>query len=87
MKKIIPIIFATVFCGCSEPNEPVNKPVKPSRKIEVNWTLENGYEDSQTFTVIIVDSCEYLKSNYDRSRSITHKGNCRFCEQRRRNEN
>lgn len=36
------------------------------------------------YHVIILDSCEYYSndSKYD----ITHKGNCRFCKERRQKE-
>ena len=31
---------------------------------------------------VIIDSCEYIKWNY----GFTHKGNCKFCEERRKKE-
>lgn len=32
--------------------------------------------------IIIVDSCEYIRWNY----GFTHKGNCKFCAERRKKE-
>ena len=32
--------------------------------------------------VVVIDSCEYIKWGY----GLTHKGNCKFCEDRRRQE-
>ena len=32
--------------------------------------------------VVVIDSCEYIKCGY----GLTHKGNCKFCEERRRQE-
>ena len=34
------------------------------------------------YGTIIVDSCEYIRSSY----RIAHKGNCRFCKERRQKE-
>ena len=34
------------------------------------------------FGTIIIDSCEYIKGY----RRLAHKGNCRFCKERRQNE-
>ena len=32
--------------------------------------------------VVVIDSCEYIKWNY----GMSHKGNCKFCKQRREKE-
>lgn len=32
--------------------------------------------------IVIVDSCEYIRWNY----GFTHKGNCKFCSERRKKE-
>ena len=34
------------------------------------------------FGTIIIDSCEYVSSAY----KLSHKGNCRFCKERRQKE-
>ena len=34
------------------------------------------------FNIIIVDSCEYIRG----LRKLAHKGNCRFCKERRQKE-
>lgn len=42
------------------------------------------------FNIIIVDSCEYLKNTVTTGYSgygyFAHKGNCRFCKERRQKE-
>ncbi len=42
------------------------------------------------FNVVVIDSCEYLKAHNDRGYSgygyFAHKGNCRFCKERRQKE-
>ena len=40
----------------------------------------------ENYHVIIYDSCEYLSHKTRISGGITHKGNCRFCAERRRAE-
>ncbi len=34
------------------------------------------------YNVQVIDSCEYIVSDYYKSRTITHKGNCKFCQLR-----
>lgn len=34
------------------------------------------------FGTIIIDSCEYVSGGY----KLSHKGNCRFCKERRQKE-
>lgn len=36
--------------------------------------------------IVVIDSCEYIVNghNYYNNYAITHKGNCKFCEERKR---
>jgi hypothetical protein len=34
------------------------------------------------FTILTIDSCEYIVSGFGSSRNVTHKGNCKFCNNR-----
>ena len=64
MKKIIAFaLLAMMMVGCEEKNE--------NREYA---TCERGY----TYEVLVIDSCEYLRSAYQ----LAHKGNCRFCTER-----
>ena len=45
-------------------------------------TTENV--DGSAFDVIVVDSCEYLIGDCGYSGYMAHKGNCKYCEQRRK---
>lgn len=38
--------------------------------------------DIGEYGIAIIDSCEYIVDQYDRSRSITHKGNCKNCNKK-----
>ena len=47
-------------------------------------------EPFKGFSIIVIDSCEYLKnregSAYQGYGYFAHKGNCRFCAERRKQE-
>jgi len=46
---------------------------------------ENPSRDyNSRFKTVYIDSCEWLMSKY--TSEIAHKGNCRFCKERRLNE-
>lgn len=75
MKKIILLaLTALMMAGCV---------YKTEAEIEEAERL-NG------FNIMIVDSCEYLKSKegsgYLGYGFFAHKGNCRFCKERRQKE-
>lgn len=38
----------------------------------------------ENYHVIVLDSCEYYSN--DKRWDLTHKGNCKYCAERRRNE-
>jgi hypothetical protein len=60
------ILASAILFGCGAPSKDakMNSHEKPLDK---------------NFSVIVVDSCEYIVGSYDR---MTHKGNCNFCEDR-----
>lgn len=47
-------------------------------KYEVKYKVTNDYY------IAVIDSCEYFK--YNSSYGFQHKGNCRFCKERRQKE-
>lgn len=75
MKKLLLLALATMMMvGCE---------YKTTAEIEEAKRL-NG------FNIIIIDSCEYLKSKevdgYAGFGFFAHKGNCKFCAERRKQE-
>lgn len=50
----------------------------------VVYTDQRGLESSVWLKTIEYDGCEYVITEYDRGYSIAHKGNCKYCEERRR---
>ena len=86
MKKIILLTLVTsMMIGCSEPQETKSKQRVGCKQERVG----RGY------SVIIVDSCEYIEKTDDyhvggdcgvKAGYVAHKGNCRFCAERRKQE-
>ncbi len=75
MKKIILLALAALMMvGCEH---------KTDAEIEETKRL-NG------FNIVVIDSCEYLKKSvafgYNGYGYFAHKGNCRFCAERRKQE-
>lgn len=60
------LLVAVIFCGCDT-------------TVSKNPTGERYF--GSDIEVLAVDSCEYLIFASD-TRSITHKGNCKFCAER-----
>ena len=87
MKKIILLTLVTLMmAGCCNPQETKSKQERVGCKQE---RVGRGY------SVIIVDSCEYIEKTDDyhvgadfgaKAGYVAHKGNCRFCAERRKQE-
>ena len=45
---------------------------------------DGSYDTSKSLTIetVVIDSCEYISGYY----KLAHKGNCRFCKERRQKE-
>ena len=77
------LLVAVLFCGCETGEPGIQKEkIISAKRIDIQWFDENGSNRIEEFTIITIDSCEYLLARYDRSRMITHKGNCKFCAER-----
>lgn len=78
MKKKIFAFLVFVLTGCTTrqefPNEVINTTVSSAPVVNMsNYRIK----------VVVLDRCEYLM--YD-NKVVVHKGNCKFCEQRRKEE-
>ncbi len=72
MKKIILLALITLMMvGCIE----IAKKVQHT----TNTTIQEWHNQ-----IVIIDSCEYISE--ETRGLIEHKGNCRFCEERRQKE-
>lgn len=78
MKAIKLLLLLILISGCTDSGNHETQVTRSAKVMHVEWT-ENDIIRRERFTVVIIDSCEYLISEQDRSRNITHKGNCRFC--------
>ena len=80
MKNLLILIAIFTFCSCVE-NSQANMPKQECKKVTSNF--------GKTYNVVNIDSCEYLVTHsntyygYDVI-SITHKGNCKYCQKRNR---
>lgn len=75
MKKIIILaLIALMMVGCEH---------------RTNAEIEEA-ERLKGFNIVVIDSCEYLKDSetygYGGYGYFAHKGNCRFCKDRRQKE-
>lgn len=75
MKKIILLALAALMMvGC---------------KYQTDAEIEEA-ERLNGFNIVVIDSCEYLKKDETRVNQgygyFAHKGNCRFCAERRKHE-
>lgn len=87
---LILIIFVLSLVGCEPTRE-------STERYETNYPvigkiIQNNHNGSDSvyvdIRVFVIDSCEYIGRVYGGSVGIlTHKGNCKFCEERKkRNE-
>jgi hypothetical protein len=67
MKKALLLLIAVCLCSCIETTN-------------TRTVMNVGGTD---FHVIEVDSCEYLICHEGYQGYMAHKGNCKYCEQRR----
>ena len=86
MKKIFIILAVILIFGCESRTE---EQIYRDYKAKQDSIREDRYKG---FDVIVIDSCEYLiktkkPSGGDWSTRVgymSHKGNCKFCEERRK---
>lgn len=95
MKKIILLALVTlIMMGCDTRTEEqrYNDYLQEQKEVKRQIEYQNRWKG---YSVIIVDNCEYIVKTIDvcaGSRSATqsgylaHKGNCRFCAERRKQE-
>jgi hypothetical protein len=79
MKKVIICLLLStiIFCSC-ESDFAVED--RERRKLFETSETVNGYH----VAIIEIDSCQYLISGVGYSQMMTHKGNCKFCEERKK---
>jgi hypothetical protein len=87
MKKLI-VLIAILFltsCGLTqkEKEEKSNQNAQQYKMELPDQRNDKGYK------IIVLDSCEYIYAWFGEGNgggSLTHKGNCKFCKQRRMKE-
>lgn len=89
IKKIILLVLTTLtMVGCTPSYEEAKKFTDKERNKQIQQEVWHN------FHVEIIDSCEYLLRYTERASGnagygqsfMAHKGNCRFCKERRQKE-
>lgn len=82
MKNLL-ILIITIFilCSCVENNAQTRRSNQECNKVTSNF--------GKTYNIVEIDSCEYLVNHSNTYYghdviSITHKGNCKYCQKRSR---
>jgi len=72
MKKVLFILIISIlFTSCAEHPATVE---------------EDDVKCDKSSYIVIIDSCEYLREHTYACNIYIHKGNCKYCEQRRKEE-
>ena len=77
MKKLIMFLFALMLMGCNNTNDTNDEYTAPY--------AHGGFQSYQVgaeMCTVVIDSCEYIGTRFQ----LAHKGNCKFCEARRKEE-
>ena len=78
MKKIILLVLtALMLVGCDKISNEIKKVEKAQQTR--NTAIQEWHNQ-----IVIIDSCEYISE--ETRGLIEHKGNCRFCKERRQKE-
>ena len=72
MKRLLPLLAVLLMFSCTERN--------PDGSVKLNKPENDGALGNPT--LIVVDSCEYVTWGH----GLAHKGNCKYCAERRRKE-
>jgi len=64
------LLIFFIFFGCEEVN---------TNKKNSGFVISTGAE----LQLVEIDSCEYLFGEWSDASVLTHKGNCKFCEERK----
>ena len=71
MKKVLLILIISIsFVSCAD----------------FPRSIEADIEYDKKSYIVVLDSCEYLKEHTYGNDIYVHKGNCKYCEQRRKQE-
>lgn len=84
MKKIlfILVVLVATLVSCDSNPGSVNV-TKAENKFHISGVPDSSGDDPE-FVVVTIDSCEYLIGKSWYRGYMAHKGNCKYCEQRRK---
>lgn len=76
MKKIILFMSLLAICSCTMSDVKGDGNVKYIKSESLK----------KVFKVVEIDSCEYIVAHGKFFNGLTHKGNCKFCKERSKEE-
>lgn len=71
MKYLLVACLAIMLCGCNN-----------STEVKEGKLYLEGVPDFYSIRTFEYDGCEYISFGSGNSLTITHKGNCKYCQQR-----
>lgn len=92
MKKIfiLSILFAIVSCNNPTTDTNIYHEVEKTNDVYKVNVETTGDDKMTSLRVIVIDSCEYLIGKYYTGYNgygyLSHKGNCKYCAERRKRE-
>lgn len=79
---LLALLTAGLISQCKEGNTPSIIHEPDADNCAEYYKVETCGGDRHTFTIIEVDSCEYVFYVYAGHTSLAHHGNCKFCKMR-----
>lgn len=91
MKKIfiLSMLFAVISCS-EQPDTNVYHDVERTNDVYKVSVISSVNDEPTMLRVVVIDSCEYLIGRYSIGYKgygyLSHKGNCKYCAERRKRE-
>lgn len=93
MKKIfilVVVLFAIISCNEQPDTNIYHKVERTNDVYKVNVVSNTDNNQMLSLRVVVIDSCEYLIGRYHAGYNgygyLSHKGNCKYCAERRKRE-
>jgi len=81
MKYLFSFILLVFLCGCANTETKVVS--EDTRTVATDSTLQlKGHIGGHMIREFEYDGCQYIAFGTGNSFTVTHKGNCKYCQQR-----
>ena len=86
MKKIFVLSILFAIVSCSEQPDTKYHDTENTNDVYKVKVASTGCEQITNLRVVVIDSCEYLIGRFRGYGYLSHKGNCKYCAERRKRE-